>query len=190
MKFFESTKRKIRAGGLFNNPMGMGGCDIQLSAGKASARRPPTGLQIAKTGAGCIKPRIIHTYSPKVYKIKPEEFLDLVQKLTGRPEAEEEKSSTIHFFGNEPKVERIEAEMEEDEDTAMESPPAATVEREFQILKPTSEAVGTPVSNQLLASLTRPKYVTLDFMPMLSPTISSFNQSSREGSFTFPSAAY
>lgn len=165
--------------------MGMGGCDIQLGAGKSSARRPPTGLQIAKPG-GCIKPRIIHTYSPKVYKIKPEEFLDLVQKLTGRPEAEEE-ISTYQFFGNEPKVERMEDE--EDEDTPMPSSPAP-IEREFQILKPTSEAVGTPVSNQLLASLTRPKYVTLDFMPMLSPTISSFNQSSREGSFTFPSAAY
>lgn len=174
----------------------MGGCDIQLSAGKAAgARRPPTGLQIAKTAGGCIKPRIIHTYSPKVYKIKPEEFLDLVQKLTGRPdeEAEEEvsMSPTYQFFGNESKpLENLEAEEEdEEEDTPMSTSPPI-IEREFQILKPTSEALGTPVSKQLLASLTRPKYVTLDFMPMLSPTISTFNQSSREGSFTFPSAAY
>lgn len=170
--------------------MGMGGCDIQLSApGKSAARRPPTGLQIAKTG-GCIKPRIIHTYSPKVYKIKPEEFLDLVQKLTGRPEVEETSHSTVYqFFGsNESKPEKFE-EAEDEEDTPMSSPPEI-VEREFQILKPTSEALGTPVSSQLLASLTRPKYVTLDFMPMLSPISTSFNQSSREGSFTFPSAAY
>lgn len=171
--------------------MGMGSCDIQLSAGKAAAaRRPPTGLQIAKTAGGCIKPRIIHTYSPKVYKIKPEEFLDLVQKLTGRPDEEvEETTSTYQFFGNESKpLENLEAE-EEDEDTPMSTSPPI-IEREFQILKPTSEALGTPVSNQLLASLTRPKYVTLDFMPMLSPTISTFNQSNREGSFTFSSAAY
>ena len=177
----------------------MGGCEVQLSASKSSVRKPPTGLQIVKNG-GCIKPRIIHTYSPKVYKIKPEEFLDLVQKLTGRPASEEDScamsdmsptscmmspTSTYQFFGNESaKSERSVS----DEDSAMSSPPAE-YEREFQILKPTSEALGTPVTEQLLASLHKPKFVTLDFFPR-SNSISSFNQSRREGSFTFPSTAY
>jgi hypothetical protein len=187
--------------------MGMGGCEVQLSASKSSVRKPPTGLQIVKNG-GCIKPRIIHTYSPKVYKIEPEEFLDLVQKLTGRPASSEDEdscmmsdmsptscntvmslspTSTYQFFGNESaKSERSVS----DEDSSMSSPPPE-YEREFQILKPTSEALGTPVSSQLLASLHKPKFVTLDlFQKFSSNPISSFNQSRREGSFTFQSTAY
>lgn len=187
----------------------MGGCELQLSASKPSVRKPPTGLQIVKSGPGCIKPRIIHTYSPKVYKIKPEEFLELVQKLTGRPASDEDScmmsptssmmsptssptscmmspTSTYQFFGNESaKSERSVS----DEDSSMSSPPAE-YEREFQILKPTSEALGTPVSSQLLASLHTPKFVTLDFFPRMSSPLSSFNQARRDGSFTFPSTAY
>nr|PNR52252.1 hypothetical protein PHYPA_008626 [Physcomitrium patens] len=60
----------------------MGAVEVQVNASKPSAYRS-AGLQFTKTG-GCAKLRVIHTKSPKVYKIQPEEFLELVQKLTGR----------------------------------------------------------------------------------------------------------
>lgn len=162
--------------------MGMGGCEVQLNSSKSSARRPSS-VQIVKSG-GCIKPRIIHTYSPKVYKIKPEEFLDLVQKLTGRPTTEESTSKTYQFFGNASNSES--SRSQENDSSSVQS---ADYDRD-EIVKSSVEALGSPVSKQLLASLAAPRLVTLNFLPMLSSTPSTFNQSRRDQGFSFSSTAY
>jgi hypothetical protein len=159
----------------------MGGCEVQLNPGKSSGRRLSS-LQIVRNG-GCIKPRIIHTYSPKVYKIKPEEFLNLVQKLTGRPAADEVTSKTYQFLGND-----FNSERSGSEDCKLFQ--RAHHVTQDEIVKPCAEALGTPVSNELLASLTAPRLVTLNFFPMLSSSPRTFSQPSRDQGFTFSSAAY
>jgi hypothetical protein len=144
--------------------------------GKSAGR--PAGVQIRGTGAGGlkVKPRIIHTYSPKVYKIKPEEFLDLVQKLTGRRDRSQVDSdgatSASGFLSK--------------------SQDNVEISSSSHLLPEDHEAdSGTPVSTHLLASLPSPRLVTLNFLPMLAASPSSFNQSRRvDVGFSFPSAAY
>lgn len=132
----------------------------------------PAGVQSRGTGVGGlkVKPRIIHTYSPRVYKIKPEEFLDLVQKLTGRRDTSQVDSDGAT------------SKSQDNVDVCSSS----------HLLSEDREAdSGTPVSTHLLASLPSPRLVTLNFLPMLAASPSSFNQSRRvDVGFSFPSAAY
>lgn len=137
-------------------------CQIGMGKSAGSAGRP-AGVQIRRTGVGGlkVKPRIIHTYSPRVYKIKPEEFLDLVQKLTGRRD-------------------RSQVDSDGATSTSGKSQDNVEVSSSSHLLSEDHEAdSGTPVSTHLLASLPSPRLVTLNFLPMLAASPSSFNQSRR-----------
>ena len=140
------------------------------------SERSPAGLQVVikkgARGSTIIKPRIIHTYSPKVYKIEPEEFLDLVQKLTGRCDSELIEidgsiTSTSGFSSKSHDEISISSYLTSEADSAI---------------------VATPLSAQLLASLPSPRVVTLDFLPKLAATPSAFNQSRRDAGFSLSAA--
>ncbi|KAG0616986.1 hypothetical protein M758_5G156800 [Ceratodon purpureus] len=127
----------------------------------SSARRPP-GLQVLRSGAGgstLVKPRIIHTHSPTVYKIKPEEFLDLVQKLTGRTDIGtsrvDSSTSTSPFL----------SQLQDNVDISSSSHLASEDYEADSALGDDLALGGTPVSTQLLASLPSPRLVTLNFLP-------------------------
>lgn len=57
--------------------------EAQRAAIRTSAHKQP-GLQTSNKGRMCVKPRLMRKSSPQVYKIRPEEFLDVVQRLTGQ----------------------------------------------------------------------------------------------------------
>lgn len=139
---------------------GMGAIEVHVNESSKSStlHKSTTGLQ--RPSGGCAKPprvvqtypaRVIHTYSPRVYKIQPEEFLELVQKLTGNSKPKPHPRKTFQFFGTDaPK------QSENSQQDAL-----------------SNEVLDTPTTRNLLSALPSPRLVTFDFLPLLSATPST-----------------
>lgn len=145
---------------------------MHVNASKPTTLKP-TGLQLNKSNGGCAKPprvvhtsypaRVVHTYSPRVYKIQPEEFLELVQKLTGKTKPTK-PPRTFQFF--ETDVSKSNCRTENSSSRSQELAPA-TQSKEFPIA---GEVLDTPTTRNLLGALPSPRLVTLNFLPLLSAT--------------------
>jgi hypothetical protein len=136
---------------------GMGAIEAHVNASKPTTLKP-TGLQLNKSG-GVTKPRVIHTYSPRVYKIQPEEFLDLVQKLTGKTVPQPKRPATIQFFETNDSKANSKAENPRSQQTSVAQ---SNVDFANSV-----EAVGSPHTRNLLGALPSPRLVTLNFLPLL-----------------------
>lgn len=151
---------------------GMRSCGFQISSGKSSVRRPECSqFTISRR---CAKPRIIHAHSPIVYKIEPEKFLSLVQKLTGRP------------------TESLASRLKSHVDSSSKSSTSAENQYEWEDngakVQSVDSPLATPLSTHLLESLPSPRLVTLNFLPTLfnSPRNESTTSSGRGQAPLFP----
>ena len=157
-------------------------CD-RRGMGKSTSARRLARFQPLRNGAGGsgVKPRIIHTYSPKVYKIKPEEFLELVQKLTGRSDSEPIEVEVDSTTSAEPGLFLKLANPQDNVDIPSSYSRLPSEVHEADSSAFAGAPVGTQLPTQLLASLPSPRFVTMNFLPMLAASPSAFS---------FPSAAY
>lgn len=140
-----------------------------------NASSKPTTLHKSTTGllrpsGGCAKPptypaRVIHTYSPRVYKIQPEEFLEVVQKLTGKskPTTTKPKPRTFQFFETDAskKPENSNSRPSQQQQPDLDTLPSN---------ESAGEVLDTPTTRNLLGALPSPRLVTLNFLPLLSAT--------------------
>lgn len=148
----------LRSVGFWSHFEGMGAIEAPVNASKPTTLTS-TGLQLNRSG-GVTKPRVIHTYSPRVYKIQPEEFLELVQKLTGKTVPRPKRPTTIQFF----QTDASKAKSEVTEKPRSQQP----VVQANEFVKSASEAPGSPHTRNLPGARSSPRLVTLNFLPLLS----------------------
>ncbi|KAG0580167.1 hypothetical protein M758_4G153800 [Ceratodon purpureus] len=137
----------------------MGAIEAHVNASKPTPLKS-TGLQLNKSGPVITKPRVIHTYSPRVYKIQPEEFLELVQKLTGKTVAQPKRLTTIQFF----ETDSFKTGSKSGNSRSQETPVASSNVGDFAN---SGEALASPYTRNLLGALPSPRLVTLNFLPLL-----------------------
>lgn len=138
----------------------MGAIGVHVNASEPSAHRS-AGIHINKGGGGtggCAKPHIIHTYSPMIYKVQPEEFLEFVQKLTGQKVRK--PRTTFQFFDIQPSK------------SGHDTDSRSKLTRGSIIGADSDESIASPFVNHRLAS---PKLVTLNFLPLLSSPTTTTN---------------
>lgn len=149
----------------------------------AARRVTATGLKVSKSGVGCAKPpRIIHTYSPKIYKIEPEEFLHVVQKLTGRRSVSEETVTRFSFDTHESTSSSSDADQWpaplDDIHPSRQHHPLRSSNDAYQRgyryedskeFEDSEMSDAAPLSTRLTLAAARPtpRLVTINFMPLL-----------------------
>lgn len=114
-------------------------------------------------------PRIFHTFSPKVYKIQPEEFLTLVQRLTGQSP---KKEITTIDFGIETSSSSFNSKKISAGNKSSFYDPSTQedeyeVDSAYSVAKSCAGEIISPIETRLLAALPSPRLVTLNFLPLL-----------------------
>lgn len=139
----------------------------------SSCTHKAAGLKMNRSGVAGARskpaPRIVYTFSPKVYKIQPEEFLTLVQRLTGQSP---KKEITTIDFGIETSSSSFDSkEISAGNKSSFYDPPTQEYEYEvdstYSVAKSCTSEIVSPIETRLLAALPSPRRVTLNFLHLL-----------------------
>jgi hypothetical protein len=140
----------------------------------SSCTHKAAGLKMNRSGlAGARRskpaPRIFYTFSPRVYKIQPEEFLTLVQRLTGQSP---KKEITTLDFGIETSSSSFNSEKISAGNKSSFYDPSTQeigyeVDSAYSAAKSCTGEIVSPIETRLLAALPSPRLATLNFLSLL-----------------------